>query len=74
MPSVSASPTGSRYDAVSIVFSALAWIITPGSPPDLSTGTSWLSPSVGSTAPTNTILPRSFDGVDLAVEHVDRRR
>ncbi len=64
-PSVSASPTGSRYEAVSIVLSELAWIMTPGNPPDLSTGTSWLSPSVGSTAPTNTILPRSFDGLTL---------
>ena len=60
---VSTSATGPRYEAVSNVFMALAWIITPGRPPDLSTGTSWLSPNVGSTAPMNTTLPRSLDGL-----------
>lgn len=42
---------------MSIVFTALACSNTPGIPDDLLTGASLLSPSTGSTAPTNTILP-----------------
>ncbi len=55
--SVSRLETGDRYEAVSMVFTALAWMKTPGIPVLLLIGTSWWSPSRGSTAPMKTTFP-----------------
>ena len=59
------SETGARYDDVSIVLSALAWIMTPGNVFDLSTGTSLESPRIGAVAPMSTTLFRKRAGLTL---------